>query len=270
MILAFWLWACSNEEAAPPAEAPIADATPDPTKSSVEAEEAEPEAKGTEAPRVPATSASRLAASHVLVAWAGAMKPDASVKRTRDEARVRADEARARILAGEDFAKVATAMSDDKSKSRGGRLGNFNAGTMVPVFEEVVRGLSVGEVSTVVESPFGFHVIRREMMSQIHCAQVIVGYGGAERPIEGVTRSKEEARGRIEAALAELQGGADWNATVRKYSDGPAKEDNGDLGWFSRRQLMPQLDEPAFDLDIGAITTIIETPTGFHLVKRLE
>ncbi len=211
-----------------------------------------------------------MAASHVLVAWSGAMKAEPGVQRTRDEARARAEQARARILAGEDFARVAKEISDDKSKSRGGRLGNFNAGTMVPVFEEAVRGLAVGEVSEVVESPFGFHVIRRDMMSQIHCAQIIVGYGGAERPIEGVTRSKEEARARIEAALAELQGGADWTATVRKYSDGPAKEDNGDLGWFSRRQLMPQLDEPAFDLDIGAMTAIIETPTGYHLVKRLE
>ncbi|MBM4390222.1 MAG: peptidylprolyl isomerase [Deltaproteobacteria bacterium] len=261
MILAFWLWACSDE-ASPPSPDPssAAEATPAEAKS----------AEKSDAPRVPATTAGRMAASHVLVTATGAMRADASVQRTREEARARAEQARARIVAGEDFAKVAKEMSDDKTKSRGGRLGNFNSGTMVPVFEEAVLGLAVGEVSAVVESPFGFHVIRRDMMSQIHCAQIMVGYGGAERPIEGVTRARDEARARIEAALAEIQGGADWNATVRKYSDGPAKEDNGDLGWFSRRQLMPQLDEPAFDLDIGATTAIIETPTGFHLLKRLE
>ena len=176
----------------------------------------------------------------------------------------------ARARAGEAFDALARSMSDDKTAKRGGRVGNFNRGTMVPAFEEAVIALAPGEISEVVESPFGFHVIRRDVMSQIHCAQIIVGFAEAGRPVDGVSRPRTEAQARVDAALAELAAGADWNATVRKYSDGPAKDDNGDLGWFSRRQLLPQLDEAAFNLDIGGTTGVIESPAGFHVIKRLH
>jgi len=57
---------------------------------------------------------------------------------------------------------------------------------------------------------------------------------------------------------------------VRKYSDGPLKEDSGDLGWFGRNQLAPALDTAAFGLGVGQVTPPIETPSGFHVLKRME
>ena len=161
-------------------------------------------------------------------------------------------------------------MSDDASGKRGGSLGAFGPGKMVEPFEKAVAALPVGGLSEVVETPFGFHVIRRDEVVEVHCAQLMVGFAGAEKPLPGASRSKEDARKRIEAAKAELDGGGDWKVVVRKYTDGPLKDDGGDLGWFARRQLMPTLDEVAFDLDIGATSEVVESPAAFHLVRRLE
>lgn len=75
-------------------------------------------------------------------------------------ARARAEEALARLRAGEDFAELATALSEDPTSGpRGGDLGFFGRGQMVPAFEEVAFSTPVGELAPVVESEFGFHVI---------------------------------------------------------------------------------------------------------------
>lgn len=248
------LLACSSE---PAAEAP---AEPAPV--------AAPAAPA--GPRVPAATDTRFAARHVLVAWAGAMNPLPGVTRSREEARARAEEARQKVLSGTDFAAVARAYSDDSTASRGGDLGGFNAGTMVAPFEAALKELAVGEVSPVVETPFGFHVIRRDALAEVRCAHLLVTWGGAERAPAGVTRSQADARSRIEAAAERARGGEDWSRLVAEYSDGPLKQDGGDLGWFGRGQLAEPLDRVAFDLGIGDVSAVIETPRGYHLLKRLE
>jgi len=95
-------------------------------------------------------------ASHILVA----VPADATdaVKKTK---RAAIDAARARVLQGEDFAKVAAELSDCPSKQNGGDLDFFGPGQMVPEFEKAAFGMKDGEVSEVVTTQFGFHIIKR-------------------------------------------------------------------------------------------------------------
>jgi len=68
-----------------------------------------------------------------------------------------------RVRAGEDFAKLAEEFSDDGgSKTKGGDLGLFPKGKMVPQFEKAAFALNAGEVSDVIESPYGYHIIKVE------------------------------------------------------------------------------------------------------------
>jgi len=100
----------------------------------------------------------RVRARHVLVR----IDKDAPEEKLAD-ARKRIDDAHARIQKGEDFAVVAQEVSEDPgSKERGGDLGLFPRGQMVPGFEDVAFGLKDGETSEVVRTDFGFHVIRTE------------------------------------------------------------------------------------------------------------
>ncbi len=103
-----------------------------------------------------------VAASHVLVMHRGSERVPPNVTRTRDEARTRAEDVLRRARAGEDFAGLARQFSDEPgAASSGGSLGSFGHGAMVPAFERAAFALGVGEISDIVETPFGFHVIKR-------------------------------------------------------------------------------------------------------------
>ena len=101
-----------------------------------------------------------LGASHVLIAYQGAMRSQAT--RSKEEAQKLAEKIAQQVRAGKDFAELAKEHSDDKgSGARGGDLGQFRPGQMVKPFTDAVLMLKPGEISSVVETPFGFHVIRR-------------------------------------------------------------------------------------------------------------
>jgi parvulin-like peptidyl-prolyl isomerase len=65
------------------------------------------------------------------------------------------------LYTGGDFADLAAKNSDCPSGQQGGRLGTFGRGQMVPAFDEAAFGLDVGEVSGIVETTFGYHVVHR-------------------------------------------------------------------------------------------------------------
>jgi len=103
--------------------------------------------------------AETMEASHILIAYSGALSAANTVARTKEEARAFAEEVRGRVMDGEDFTTLAKELSDGPSAKTGGDLGAFGRGDMVPAFEKVAFGLKTGEVSDVVETPFGFHII---------------------------------------------------------------------------------------------------------------
>jgi len=102
-----------------------------------------------------------IAASHILISYQGAERSSAT--RTKEEAKKLADEVLAKATApGADFAALAREYSDEPgAKERGGDLGTFKKGAMAKPFEDAAFQLKVGEISGVVETPFGFHIIKR-------------------------------------------------------------------------------------------------------------
>ena len=107
-------------------------------------------------------AAQEIAAQHLLVMYQGSKAAPKGITRTRDEARARAIEALAKVKAGQDFAEVVAVYTDEPGgKERHGELGKFSRDMMVKPFADAAFALDVGQVSAVIETPFGFHVIRR-------------------------------------------------------------------------------------------------------------
>ncbi len=110
----------------------------------------------------PVTEPETIDASHILVAYSGAMRADPSIRRTREEAMQFAADLRQRITSGEiTFEDAAIEFSDCPSGVDGGALGTFGRGAMVAEFENAAFALPVDGISDVVETDFGFHVIKR-------------------------------------------------------------------------------------------------------------
>lgn len=105
-------------------------------------------------------SKEQVKASHILIAYKGAQR--STVKRSKEEAAAIAAKLAERAKSGEDFGMLAEKNSDGPSARSKGDLGYFSRGRMAPAFEKAAFALKKGEISGVVETPFGFHIIKVE------------------------------------------------------------------------------------------------------------
>lgn len=104
----------------------------------------------------------KIVAKHVLVKFAGSKNAKPEITRTRGEACVRALEARKQLEAGESFASVVAEYSDEPgAATREGSVGTIKRSDVVPAFADAAFELRPGEVSHVVETDFGYHIILR-------------------------------------------------------------------------------------------------------------
>lgn len=104
------------------------------------------------------------------------------------------------------------------------------------------------------------------MANQVQASHILLMYAGSMR--SSASRSKDEAKQQIEAIKAELDGGADFATLAGKYSDCPSKARGGDLGKFGRGQMVGEFERAAFGLEVGGTSDIVETPFGYHLIRR--
>lgn len=246
---------------------------PEPTPPPAAQTEAAPETAAQARSAAPAARPDRIAVRHVLVTYTGSSGAGFGVVRTRKEARKRAEQVLERLARGEAFEDLARALSDDGSKARGGFLGSGEQGTWVPAFEAAAFALQVGEVSGIVETPFGFHVIRRDGLEEVRLRHLVVQFEGnlvSEAEGEAAHRAREDAMLLAEQALAALESGETFDAVAARASDGPMALRGADLGWFLRGELGPAFDEAAFSLAPGDWSPIVETPFGLHIIQRVE
>ncbi len=103
--------------------------------------------------------ADKVRASHILLMYAGSARSTAT--RTKEEAQTLIAQLKRQIDSGTDFEQLAREHSDCPSGKSGGDLGDFGRGQMVPPFEQAAFSMEVGSTSDVVETDFGYHLIRR-------------------------------------------------------------------------------------------------------------
>ena len=213
-------------------------------------------------------SGSHYAASHILISWQGAVRAGPKVTRSEEEARTLAARVRERALAGDLFAELAKLHSNGPSKHRGGRLGVYRTGTMMPSFEAAVGGIQVGEIGPVVRTPFGFHIVRRDAIVEVRISHIMVPFVGAWRSQTKTT--EDQARESIARARQRVSDGEDFAAVAADLSQDSTARVGGDLGRIAHGQMMPTFEQAAFALQVGELSDLVETPYGFHLLQRTE
>jgi len=104
------------------------------------------------------------------------------------------------------------------------------------------------------------------MSDQVQASHILLMYQGSERST--ASRSKDEAQTLIDDLKLKVDGGADFAELAKQHSDCPSGKKGGDLGRFGRGQMVPVFDASAFGLDVGATSSVVETPFGYHLIRR--
>ena len=207
----------------------------------------------------------QVKASHVL-----ARVGETGGSEAEDKARAKIADVIRRVKAGEDFAKLAREMSEDPgSKDTGGDLGWVKQGDMVPPFEQALFALKKGEMSAEpVRTPFGFHVIKAMDVKE-----------GAKKPLKEVAasiRDRLAAEGAEKAAKAKadevrpaLSTAKDFMAQAKSLGLSPIETT------MAKTPKPPgftgeSLDDAAFALALGGVTTPVKTPAGWVVLKVTE
>ncbi len=203
-----------------------------------------------------------------LAAVVLAFEPDsAQVKR----ARAKADSLRAVIVKGKPFADVAAAASDDPSGARGGDLGTFARGTMVPEFEEEVFALKPMDLSKPIRSRYGFHIVQvlehqaatDSSEERVHARHILV-------QMKPTPADEERARKRATGVRDSLMAGGDFATFARRYSSDSASRDSGGLlGEIPLPNLPPTFQEPVSGLRVGEISVPLKGEAGYYVFKLL-
>lgn len=183
----------------------------------------------------------------------------------------RADDALAAIKSGKDFAQVAATYSDAPDALSGGSLGWRTPARLPSVFADSVRHMKAGEVSGVMRSPGGFHIVKLEdvrsrnqptVVDQTHARHILV-------KVNEVT-SEADAKAKIERLRERLQGGAKFDDLARVNSEDASSARGGDLGWLSPGDTVPDFEHAMDKLKPNEVSEPVRTPFGWHLIQVLE
>jgi peptidyl-prolyl cis-trans isomerase SurA len=209
--------------------------------------------------------------AHILVR----IPEQASPERV-DAARGRAEKAMVEARGGGDFGRIAASYSDAPDALQGGVLGWRAQDRLPDLFVSALSKMKPGDISDVLRSPAGFHVVKLMerrgaggaadpggSMQQTRLRHILV------RSSESV--SEADARRRL-LALREriVSGGADFAEMARVHSEDGSAARGGELDWLSAGDTVPDFERAYVDLRINEVSEPVRTPFGYHLIQVLE
>jgi peptidyl-prolyl cis-trans isomerase SurA len=205
--------------------------------------------------------------AHILVRL-----PDQASPERIQAARSRAEKALAAAHAGQDFASLAASFSDAPDALQGGALGWRNEDRLPELFATALAKLKPGEVSPVLRSPAGFHILKlvdrrgagadNAPVRQTRLRHILI------RTNEAV--SDADARRRILQLRERIVNGADFAEIARTNSDDTTAARGGELDWVYPGDTVPEFERAYEELKIGEVSQPVRTPFGYHLIQVLE
>ena len=191
----------------------------------------------------------------------------------QQELQARADSVLRRIRAGEDFATLAREFSQSAERANGGVMGLRSAERYPLIFIEATQTLRVGDVSALVRSGAGFHILKVLDKKRATAANVSVVQTRARhillRPSAQLSESAARAR-LVDLRKRITSGQIDFATAARDNSqDGSARE-GGDLGWANPGQFVPEFEEVMNQLAPGQVSEPLVSRFGVHLIQLQE
>jgi peptidyl-prolyl cis-trans isomerase SurA len=204
--------------------------------------------------------------AHILV-----LVPEQATPEQIEAKRKRALQALAELRKGADFAQISATFSDAPDALQGGNLGWRSSGRMPAIFLDAVKALGPGEVSDILRSANGFHIVKlldkRGRSAETGALQAHVRHILLRTKD---TLSDDEARERLMRLRERIIAGADFSELAKVHSEDPSAPKGGDLGWISPGETVPEFERTVNSLRNGEVSQPIQTPFGWHLVQVQE
>lgn len=185
--------------------------------------------------------------------------------------KAKAELALQKIKDGMDFSQVSASFSDAPNALEGGKLG-WKTTTQIPgLFLDALKPMKSGEVSSLLRSANGFHILKLTdrrggssplVIQQTHVRHILI------KPSEIV--SDNEAQRRIGALHERLDNGGDFAEIAKLNSEDGTASKGGDLGWLNPGDTLPEFEKAMNALAINEISSPVHTQFGWHLIQVVE
>ncbi len=210
-----------------------------------------------------------IRSSHILIN----LKPSANARDTA-AAYAKLLKLRQRVLAGEDFSKLAIGNSDDPSaKDNGGDIGFSTAFSTVFPYENALFKTQVGEVSPIFRTKYGYHILKvtdkRPSRGQVKGAHIMISIPRQDASPEEWNSAKET----IDSIYQKIKNGEDFGDLAFRYSkDGRSAQNKGVMDWIDNGMSLPAIfKDTLFGLkNNGDISMPFKTPYGYHIVMLID
>ena len=211
-------------------------------------------------------SAEEYQLAHILL-----RAPESASPEQLQKLRLRGEQALKRARAGENFAELAAAFSDAPDALQGGDIGWRPLDRMPALYADVASKLGAGEVSELLRSSAGFHVVKLigkrggsapASVQQIRARHILI------RVSELVSES--EARRKLENVRERIVNGVDFAEQARLYSQDGSAAKGGDLGWLSPGDTVPEFEGAMNILKENELSPVVKTSFGMHLIQVSE
>ncbi|MFL9879400.1 peptidylprolyl isomerase [Herbaspirillum rhizosphaerae] len=190
--------------------------------------------------------------------------------------RQRAEDVLRQLKTGADFAKTAATYSDSNDALNGGDLGWRGQDRLPQLFLDAVASLKPGEVSAIVKSGNGFHIVKlidrratgaakadAPAVEQTHARHILI-------KVNQVVSAAEARRKLLELKERLDHKAATFEELAKLYSNDLSASKGGDLGWIYPGDTVPEFERAMNELKPGEISQPIESPFGFHLIQVVE
>ena len=199
--------------------------------------------------------------------------PESASPEQTEKARARMLSLRQQLATGANFAQMAAANSEAPEASAGGDLGWRAAERLPTLFFREIEKLKPGQLSTIIRSAAGFHLLRLNDQRQVSAAAgPPVVQWRARHILFRVSESlpEAEAMSRAEQVVKRLKAGEDFAENAKKFSSDSSAARGGDLGWLLPGDTVPEFERAMSQLEVNQVSEPIRTPFGLHIIQVVE
>ena len=204
--------------------------------------------------------------AHILV-----LVPEQASTDQIDVRQRRAETALAQVRSGTDFSQVAAGFSDAQDALQGGNLGWRAPARLPTVFADSVRKMKPGDVSPVLRSASGFHIVKLLEIRSRNSPTVIEQTRLRHILVKvNETTSNDDAKVKAERIRERIAQGAKFEDQAKANSEDASAAKGGDLGWVSPGDTVPDFERAMNSLQPGELSAAVRTPFGWHLIQVQE